>query len=122
MLLINLGYMLLSKILTNIQRNINSGISGGDSYHSHSKAVKKVALLTGIYSCLCYVTLFLHYYLDLQTLSLTYVFMFVATILFIVGTFIESKYPYNEFTIVKRKRIDKEIETCIKEEGLNPIN
>ena len=104
-IVINVGYTFISKIFSNVQKNINSSINSGDSYTSHSKGIAKLALVIGLYSCLCYAVLFVQTYLDLKTISLVYVFLILATVLFIIGTAIESKHPYSEFSIVKRRII-----------------
>lgn len=96
-------YKFSSKAYANVVKDINDGIvKRGDSYHSHSKSIARVVLLSGLYSIVGLALVFLTYYLEGVTL-LSYVMFLLSTLFIVIVTQLEVKHPFSEYSKVRRR-------------------
>ena len=95
--------MFTKKIVQKTGENISEALNSGDAYALHSKSIAKNVAFNGIFSLICYVIIFFDFYVQDGTVCLSYPLFALATVFFIVASTLESKHPFCEYSVVKRK-------------------
>ena len=98
-------FRLTKRIYANTTKEISDGVLQGDSYHSHSGAVAKICLFSGIYSVIGLGLIFAMNFVE-GNVCVSYLLFSAATLFVVVGLFLEQKYPFNEFEKAKRKIVE----------------
>lgn len=103
-LIISVVYMVTIKPLSNLNEDINNGITQqGDSYNSHIKTISRIVNFNGILSLASFIVVILNCYFGGEEYY-SYLAFMLSIALVLISTNIEIKYPHDEFTVVKRKR------------------
>lgn len=104
LLIISVIYFAIAKPLGNLITDISDGISKqGDSFNSHIKTISRIVNINGILSIASFIVVILNSYF-IGKVYYSYLSYMGSIALIMLATNIEIKYPFDEFTIVKRKR------------------
>ena len=115
-LVLYIVYALTKRIYANMSKEISEGIEKrGDAYRDHSAEIARLVFFSGLFSVAVFVLLFVTGLAD-GTLCLSYPSFLLSTVLIMISTRLEVNHPFDEFTVVTRKRKNAEQETAQDEE------
>lgn len=102
-----IAYWIIHKVRKNKAKDLFEGISQGDSYRSRFKEIYRKIMFDGIFSA---IALGLMFYAGIEKgeLLLSYPFFAASAALTTLGTHLELKHPFAEYTIVKRRKYKTE--------------
>ena len=105
---------IVRRVFKNTIKSISDSIKNGDTYHDIVGKVARVNIAYGLVGILSTGLCGYYEYYKHGNIWYSLVLMIFVIILINIGTCIEKKHPASEYLIIKRKRMDKKVETNIK--------